>query len=336
MKKIVVDAGRSSIKSIHIKAGKFIKNKFDSKLGIANFDFLKTTPVITFDKTKDTIAKIDDSKPLIMGETCDMLLAPEKIIYAGNDEIYLKYAIHYTLVSVARFAEDNDEVVLAINLTFNNINHTDEIKEKLKKEHCVTFYNTTGKILKKVTFKIVKLLVFYQGWTSVISKALNKNLEINETYLKDGIIIDIGRKTTDIALVRKLANAKGRSFEHATENIFSYIGDILYQKYSITKDTKDIESLIVNDDTIYSRNGDEIKIRDHLKEAVLVVAEQIKASIIENFGAYTPSWVILTGGGVVYFQDILKFLFKNLVVMEDYIFSNSIGMAKLLQKFEGK
>ena len=68
-KLIAIDAGRSSIKSAVLQGNGSIKrNMFSSKLGIANFNFLKTMPAITFnkhdnlakDETRDLICKIDD------------------------------------------------------------------------------------------------------------------------------------------------------------------------------------------------------------------------------------------------------------------------------------
>lgn len=334
-KKIIsVDAGRSSVKSATLKGNYIQRNLFDAKLGFANFSYLKTLSAISFDSSKDIICSVNDSKPIIVGGTCDMLLPPERVIYATSDEVYLEYAVKYILIAVAKFVDNNDSVTLAINLTYNNMNYTDKIKDVIKGKHIIKFYDTKKNITKEKTFTIDKLAVFYQGWTTVMYKAIKEDLTFDDSYLRDGIIIDIGRKTTDVALVRKLASAKGYSYEIATEDIFICIKETLYEEYMIRKDTKDIERLVMDDGEIMSRNGKIVKLREHLEEAISITVEQIRNSILEDFGNYTPYWCILTGGGTVWFNEYLKNLFNNLITADEFIFSNCLGMINMLRKFE--
>lgn len=345
IKKIVIDAGRDSIKIVYINENNgFEKSIFSSKLGFANFDYLKTIPAISFDKERDIICTVDNSRPLIIGDTCDILLAPEKIIHVTSDEIYLKYAIYYILTGIAKFVDADSDVMLVLNLTYNN-NHEkfrDMLISQLKGQHTIVFYDTKKNIRSTKYFNVLenKIKIFYQGWPSLMYRAIDiDTLKFNEKYLKDGIVIDIGRETTDVSLIRNLEPVKGISYEIATEDIFVYISEKLFNIYKVRKSTEEIERLVRADDIVII-NNEEINIRDYLKEAVVSVAEQLKSSLFENFGKYTPYWVILTGGGILYFDKIFKYIYnveksnvEILEVLDEYIFSNALGMAILVLKY---
>jgi hypothetical protein len=335
---IACDAGRSGIKSGIVNKNGIDRNIFPSKFGNVDFSYLATMTAFTFNEKTDMICGVDDDVPLIIGDTCDKLLPPEKVMYVTDDEPYLQYVSTYILVSIAKFVEeDNSDIVLAINLTYNNMAKCDDIKEKIKGHHSVKFYNTKGDVIVEKTFNIKKLAPFYQGVPSLMYLAINEDLKFDEQYRKDGIIIDIGRKTSDVSLMRDFESVKGRSYETATEDIFKFIEDYIYEREKVRMDTMTIEKYVLdNENIVLSRTGVVIDIKDVVEKALLFISKQLQNKIIEDFGKYNSiKWVILTGGGVYYFKEVMKHIFKNnLIIIEEPVFSNTIGMCYLLQKFE--
>ncbi|MGA2435047.1 MAG: hypothetical protein ABSG25_07145 [Bryobacteraceae bacterium] len=333
---ISVDAGRSSVKYGIVRKSGISKNIFSSKFGSVDFAYLSTMTAFTFSEKTDMIVSVDDGDPMMIGDTCEKLLPPEKVMYVTDDEIYLQYVSTYILTAIAKLVEtDNSDVVLSINLTYNNMARCSEIKEKIKGQHSVKFYNTKGDVIVNKTFTITKLAPFYQGVPSLMYLAIDENLKFDESYRRDGIIIDIGRKTSDVSLMRDFESVKGRSYETATENVFKYIEDYIYEKEKVRFDTMSIEKYVVDNENIVLRNGVTIDIKAVLSKALEFVSEQLRNKVIEDFGKYNSvKWVILTGGGVYYFKEILKNIFSNLIVIDDCIYSNTIGMCYLLQKYE--
>jgi hypothetical protein len=335
-----IDAGRDSIKCCWYNEGKYIKSNFSSRHGIMDFNHFKSIPILSFNpndelkedtlKLGDIIASIDDSNPYIIGDATDILLPPENVIYATVDEIYLEYSINYILTMVAKIAENDDDITLAINLTFNNNKFGTDLKEKLKNTHNVKFYDIKGRVVSEKSFSINKITILPQGWSSLMYKYLNEDMTENKLYEKDGILIDIGRKTVDILFNRKLNTVKGISEDLGTEYIFELISKSMFNEYNIRKNTVDIERTILNNDIIHGRKGDEIDPKKYLKEAIVNIANRIRGKIINEFGEYTPQWILLTGGGSFYFTEILKQVWTQLEVMDDPIYTNAKGMTKFL------
>lgn len=336
---ISVDAGRNGIKYGKVlQNGEKKKDIIFSKFGHANFAFLKTLSSISFDRSKDLICQIDDSKPIIFGSTCDKLLPPEEIRYAGVDENYLKYAGKYTLLSVANLmdeTENNSNILLTINLTHDNMSYTPVITQELKGFHNVKFFDTKEEIIKERNFTVERVAVYYQSQPTVMEKAINDKLEFDPLYAKDGLSINIGRKTTEISLVRGMEAIKPYSCPIATEDLFAYIKLKLYERFKIRQDTKEIERILSNSLNITDNDGNIINLKEILNEAILQTAERIQEEITELFGNYvnTVEWMILSGGGAYYFGEILKHIYKKLEIVKDPVYANCSGMLRLLQKF---
>jgi hypothetical protein len=336
-KYIAVDAGRYGCKFGMINPdGKTVtKQMFTSKFGYADFNFLKTTSGISFKEKTDIICKINDGRELLLGDTCDKFLPSEKIISVTEDEIYLEYSTYYVLAAIAKLVNNYDEVILMINLTYNNMNYTKEIAQKLKGLQKVIFYDTKGKIVKEVCFTIKKLAPYYQGWPSVMYRSINnETLIYDPKYKKDGIVIDVGNKTTDVSLVRELDCVSGRSYDWASRNIFIEIAKKIYEDFKVNLSNKDVEKLIIDNEVITDRTGNEINARKYLADAVLFISENIRTMVIDDFGKYQPRWVIITGGGIFYFKEILTKMFHNAEALDEPVFSNTLGMLKMLRKFE--
>lgn len=333
-----IDSGRRAVKIEYYNHNTNLVNKeiIDSKFGIANFSFLKYMKGISFDKEIDIIVKVDDSNLMILGKTCDKLLPPEKVNYVLDDNVYLDYSILYILASIGKYILKSElKILLTINLTFNNNNDTttQKIKEKLIGKHLVIFYDLKGNEIKKEEFDIENVAVYYQGESSVMSKALDSNLNFVDKYYKDGIVIDVGRKSTDVALMRCLESVKGISFNSASEDLFVFISERLYERYRININTLSIENKIFSDEKLLLRSGEEIDLKNILKEAVLYVSETLRTKIEDSFGSYQPSWIMLTGGGVVFFKDVFLKMFPGIEILDDYIYSNCDGMMNLLMKY---
>lgn len=336
IKNVAVDAGRRALKSA-IWTDSGIKTDYIiNKHGVPDFNHLKNTVVMSFNND-DIICSVDYGiNKFVLGKTCDKLLSAEHIEYVSNDKIYIEYSIRNILVAISRLVNDFDKVRLSINLTYRNDKFKDHLQKSLKGNHKVIFYNTNSDIIKECNLEIVSVTVVKQGWAAVMAMAIDDKFNIIEKYAKkDGLVIDIGKKTLDTSLIRYLADVEGMSTEIGTENVFNYIKKELYDKYGVNKETHEIEKLILareGNSNITLQDGKVIDLKsDFFKSAIIFVAEKIRTAIMEYHGNRTPDWVLLTGGGAFYFKSILEKVFANLELANDPINANCIGMVKFVQ-----
>lgn len=338
---IAVDCGRSSVKTVYTDLdGNLQRDIFLSKYGDANFNFLKNIQTITFSKKNDLICQCDNLDIEVLGDTCDKLLAPVKIKYCIDDKVYLEQSVIYTLASIGKIVDNDDKVVVAINLTFQNMKqYATTLRKQLQGYHKVIYYDTKGNVVSEKVFNIVELAIFYQGWSSVMYQTLKfvkDDLVIDQKFTKPGIVIDVGRRTTDISYVNDLVSVDGGSVSltWATENIFNNIVEQLHDQYGMNVNTSIVEKHIFdNENFVYS--GKEINIEKLLKNAVISISSHISNEFENKYANFYPTWVILTGGGSVFFKPLFEKMFGDiLIVLKENIFSNALGMIKMLKKYK--
>ncbi len=332
MEKIIsVDSGRCKVKSMmYIDLKNSVLSDFESKYALVDFKYVKNIPILFFDKEKDIIASIDGSKPIAYGNVCDKLFPIENIHYVTDDIPYLEYSIKYTFISIAKFVNHLDKVLLGINLTANNINSKEEIRSKLSGEHRVIFYNNVGDIVKDVTFTIDKVGVFFQGWASYFNIITNENYELVNDKIKDEVIIfDLGRRTLDISLIHGVSPVKTLSYNCGVEKFLKFIKEQLYRQFNIHKKTLEIENLILNKKELRHK-GTNIDLTDIIKYALDCMKMEIRNVILEDYSNYDPDAFYLTGGGSILFKDLFIELYSDIQVMDDLFYSNVKGLNKLL------
>lgn len=328
-----VDAGRNGNKivSYNENTKKLEKKIFDSKYTYVNFEKLKHHPVLDFSKDDDIIASIDSGDPVGYGNICVKIAPPSEIQYVSNDEIYLEKSVNYTLVAVAKMIKkENQDVMVGIDLTENNISREDEVINKIKGKHEVVFYNTVGKEIDRKTFNIKRVGVWYQCWIGFMSKVINDQFNIDQEWAEKEIIgIDIGRGTAIAQYINVLSPVENFTFDCGAERFFKYLKEELKLKYKIKKDTHEIEK-IIRSGKGFSKDGKPIDISDIYIIAMKRYEDKLRNSIIENFGDYSPEKIIFMGGGSILFEDVLKQMYNNAEILEDPVFCNVKGLVKLV------
>lgn len=326
---ISVDAGRSSVKTVDEN---FEKLLIESRHGGIDFNKSKRSPFALFSPRTDIIASIDGGQPLVLGKFVDTMCAPEDIIYVTEDKLYLEYSRAYNLASVARKVANGDTVVFSANLTSNNFKWVSEFKDSVLGEHLVVFYNPRGQEIDRKAFTITNAVIVNQGLSSVMSVAIRDDLTYDERYFKMGIVIDIGRRTVDTLLVNRLNLVKDKGFDNGTEFVFHEIKEALFERYDLHYDNFDIERMVVNNDLPVGKNDEIIEFATIRAAAVAKVSEKIRNQVREHFGSYNPSWIMVTGGGVLLVGDVLRQIFPSAVIPADPVWTNAVGLEKLALK----
>jgi hypothetical protein len=337
---ISVDSGRSGVKSCYYD-GKYILSIFSAKHGQLSLNKLANMPVMAFtsqDVLKennlqlgDIITSIDGSDPYIMGKTTDLFLPPDEVVYCTEDSVYIEYAKNYVLTMLGKLAKDKEELTVGVNLTFSSFDKfKDIVKEQLKGTHNIKFYNPKGKIITEKTFNVSKITLLHQGWSSLVYRYYNEDGTTNPLYARDGLTLDIGRKSTDVLFSRKLTPVKSVSYDLGMESVFSHISKALFSEHGIKITTMDIESNIMNKDKLYDKKGNEVEVTKYLKEAIILIAGKLRNDIMSDYADYNFQFILLTGGGSFFFKDVLEKIFPRIEVLDNPVFSNALGLTKFI------
>jgi hypothetical protein len=333
MSRVVVstDSGRNEVKfSKYTEDGIQTFSSFKSTFGFVDFNYTKNIPILNYDKDNDIIAKVDEGIILAVGNITQKLFPPEDIKIVTDDRIYLDQSIIYTLISIGKSVKEGDEVLLGINLTSNNINLKDDVRDKLKGNHTVTFYNNAGTVINKVSFTVAMIGVFFQGWTSCMELAIDSNFNIVNEYAEaDLLTIDMGRRTLDVNYTSKLSPRKNASYNFGVEKFLKYIKDQLHTQFNIIKETHEIEYIISNNKTL-KVNGKPVDLKNIMTIATDRIALDIKNVILEDFSNYSYDRCLFTGGGALMFASVIKQIFPDAEIMDDPVFSNVKGLTKLM------
>lgn len=326
-----VDAGRKGIKIISYDGKKMTRKSFDSKYIYINFKDLKHYPILNFSKEDDIIASIKGGDPVGYGNICTKIASPDEIQYVSDDKIYLEKSINYTLIAVAKMIKkNNQEIILGINLTKDNIEKDIEIIDQLKGKHEVVFFNIKGKEIDRKNFYIKRVGVWFQCWIGFMSQVINNNFIIEESWInKDILGIDIGRKTAIVQYIHLLGPVKNKTFDYGSEKFFEYLQNELKANFDIIKTTHEIE-IIIRNGKGFSKLGKKIDAKKIIITALKKYEDGLRNSILEHFGKYEPEKIIFMGGGTLLFKDILLQMFENVEILKDPLFRNAEGLVKVV------
>ena len=334
---IAGDAGRSSIKVAYFdEATKKIKTHLtEARHAKVDMAYLKNQPILDWNPDTQILVSVDGSDIWAYSKGTDKFAPPESVMHVTEDKMYLEYANTYLLATVAQVVKDKEEVMLSINMTYSNHQHKDAVKGKLGGAHNVKFYSPNGKVVKEINFTVTKITTLFQGWSSLLYMLIGEDMKENNFYTGQIILMDMGSKTLDCVLCQELTAVKGISYDLGTTYMFELIKNNLSAKHQIKKQTYEIEQMIMKGMVLYAKDGTEIDMKGYLKDAIYTMAERIVNTVNEDFGSYYPQGVVLTGGGIRYFKDILeRELYPNhkpkFEVPADPQFSNAVGMARFV------
>lgn len=172
---------------------------------------------------------------------------------------------------------------------------------------------------------ISEIEVFPEGIASFY--ALNEEYRNNMT--KDLIIIDIGGRTTDIAIFKKTGNKRiivnPQSLPVGMLNIYSDVIRAVNSKYPrLKKELEDAESILKNGLEIFGEKQN----LSFIKPIIYKHTDKIFKELNINYPIETED-SLLTGGGAYLLKGLFKKRIPNIIVPENSLFTNAYGLKKV-------
>jgi len=320
---VAVDVGRSSVKLVTASSR-------------TSFPFLiatKKSSTADYYIPADRIQKQAevDGKMYFFGEEATLL--GESVIQHTEGPAFKEASIAATLFSIAYMMMFDDDyqskVNLAINLTFDNHYQKSEYAEALKGEHTVRFLRED----EEITFTVEHVFVLYQGFSGLVSVAMDENFKVRKDYLSsEGVVVDVGRQTIDFLYVENMVVKAGSSKDFGTFKIYEKVVDLLKRKHSVVKEPFEIEEHLTENRPITLLDGGKIQLAPIVKEAVQFYFDDVLAHFSTFLSKRTPDYLLLLGGGALVYGPFFKEKFKLVEVPADPQFSNAEGMYRFLDQ----
>ena len=163
----------------------------------------------------------------------------------------------------------------------------------------------------KRVIRITDCMVFPEGLASITNDF-------------NGIILDIGGRTSDICLIRNKKVISPISIPKGTLNLYDKIINELNSQFSLDLELFDIQRILLNGLEIYGE-------RKNINFIYDIINDFIKELIIKlklEYSLSTNNLLVIGGGGKDLFKYIQKEV-KNAILMEDSLFSNAYGFKRV-------
>lgn len=296
-----------------------------AKLGIDIGNFaVKTSEGVIFESKVTTVGEY--------GTNADRLTLDGKVFFLGegeeeiNAKKFEKENFLPLLLGAICKSTDEDSVDLALGLPIKQYTQFKQtVIDKLQdKEYDVKFGDTKRKIY------INSVKVFPEGVTGYLY--FGKNIQ-DKIGNRDVVIVDIGGKTTDIALIKDNRATKPHSMDIGTINIYDVISK------SIEKDTRFEGEVTVDRDKVqdyidkgFYFKGEKQDINVNInasKELFKKIYNELKL----NYPISTEA-VVVMGGGAKLLGSAFKQNIPGIIVMDDvqtHVFANANGYRKMMK-----
>ncbi|MBN1058598.1 ParM/StbA family protein [Clostridium botulinum] len=166
-----------------------------------------------------------------------------------------------------------------------------------------------------------------EGIASYYSMDYKKRLLLKD---KDIILLDIGGRTTDIALIKagsKRRISKSTSLELGMINIYNDLINEINTRYTLGLEIEDAEKIIKNGLEVDGEKKDTEFMKDIIKSNMDKVFKELNI----NYPIRTSPLLVTGGGGEAFFKSIKRrYLTADLI--DNYMFSNAIGYKKIGDK----
>lgn len=295
------------------------------KLGIdiGNFS-VKTSEGVIFESKVTTVGDY--------GTNADRLTLDGKIFFLGEgeEEINAKKfeKENYIPLLLGAICKSTSEDTIDLGLGLPIKQYTQfkqEVMDKLQdKEFNVKFGETNR------TIYINSVKVFPEGITGYLY--FGKDIQ-DRVGSRDVVIVDIGGKTTDIALIKENRATKPYSIDIGTINIYDVISK------SIEKDERFQGEVTIDRDKAqdyidkgFYFNGEKQDISSNIADSK-VLFKKIYNELKLNYPISTEA-VIVMGGGAKLLGNVFKQNIPGIIVMDDiqtHIFANANGYRKMMR-----
>jgi hypothetical protein len=265
----------------------------------------------------------------LLGET--IIQHTEGDAFRDTSMTVIVFSVAYAMFSLGKsFPSAN----VAINLTFDNHFQKEAYAKYLKGKHKVFFHREEAEF----SFSIEKVFVLYQGFSGLLSLAMDDNFKIQKDYLEgEGVVIDVGRQTIDFLFLDRMVVRRGSSKDFGTFKVYEKVGELLKKKYSIVKEAYEIEEYLTRNKSINQlSSGEKIPIQPLVKEAVAYYFDDVMLHFSTFLSKETPDYLVLLGGGALIYGSFFKDKYKTVIIPDDPQFANAIGMHRFIAKASAK
>lgn len=246
------------------------------------------------------------------------------------DEEFINQSVLYYLVAIAMCTAPGEEIVLGLNLTFNTYRYKDQLRDKLQGKHNIGIYDFDKNKWIRKEFIIGKVGVVHQGWSGLVAIVLDRKKQLKpefKEYLgQEGLILDVGRRTIDIIVIRNMSPVDGATYDYGTYTVYNEVASALRRKYSLNKPIYDIEDRHIRRAPIHLPTGGIVDVAPLVEQHAQVVAKRTLENLKEYLYQQTPDYVYIVGGGSYLFANIFRDYFVNLKTVEYAEFLNVMGM----------
>ena len=169
--------------------------------------------------------------------------------------------------------------------------------------------------------------IFPEGVATYYSLDIEKRKALVD---QDLIILDIGGRTTDIALLKagkKRSVAKSTSLDVGMINIYNDMINEINSLYTLGLNIEDAEGILKNGLEVDGEKQDTSFIKNIVKNNIEKVFKELNISY-----PVRTSTLIVTGGGGKSFFKSLKKRYPTAQLVEDNLFSNAIGYKRVGDK----
>ena len=177
------------------------------------------------------------------------------------------------------------------------------------------------------TIYIEDAAIFPDGVATYYSLDVDKRRELIE---KDLIVLDIGGRTTDIALLKagkKRSVAKSTSLDVGMINIYNDMINEINSLYTLGLNIEDAEGIIKNGLEVDGEKKDTTFIKNIIRNNIEKVFKELNIS----YPVRTSPILVTGGGGRSFFKSIKK-RYPSAQIIEDNLFSNALGYKKVGEK----
>ena len=259
------------------------------------------------------------------GSTADKIVLDKKAYYLGDGYLEIDYRkfdkdnyIPLLLGAICK-STTHEEIELGLGLPLSQYKSSkQELTNLLDKREFKTVYNGISRVIR-----ITKVDVFPEGVASLIASFDKLKDKIGN---RDVIVVDMGGKTTDIALIHGKKVIKSTSINKGTIDVYNQIKLALEDKYFDVK--IDIDKVQDYIDNGFYYKGEKQDIRFAIKRSNDIFKE-IYNELKLNYPINSEA-VILQGGGSSLLGDVFKQKIQGLIIDND-LFANAKGYKMLLK-----
>lgn len=276
--------------------------------------------------SKDVIFKSAISTTEQFNNNSDVLVLNGVTYYVGDGNLEIDFVKfkkdNYIPLLIASICKSmitmSNDIKLGVGLPLNQFKkHSEELKDMLLNKEFKGYFNGN-----KFSIRIISVNVFPEGVAGYIAN-YGKFSDIIDN--RDVIVVDIGGKTTDIALIQNNKVVQNSTVSYGTIDIYNTIKLELEKKFTDIKVSIDKIEHYIKYGFYYKNKLTDIGF-------VIKKASNIYLDIYNELKLNYPintEFIILSGGGSYLLGNIFKS--KMSVEIDNDIFANARGYEKLLK-----